>query len=398
MPQQPSPPYVQGATSIPRMLNRWLDINPQNGPLQRTQAFIVLPAFVGVNESWLGSSDIVWSQNFEAPNNFSITNLSGIVQGAPNYTLAISYIKSGVITRYILWHGAGDNLGQVYPLYTNQPILKNFRFEVWSTSQGQARQSSAITFYTTVRGSLDYRYGLDNALVNGDTPCTNFENINTATPLPTDVVYRYDSSLGITLGGGNVTAWRDQVSNIVLTNTGTVLYSFNATVNKNVVTTLAGSIVSGAGAGNNPGTIAIAFMMVDLTTTGTIVDDGGGVKLGYNHATGFFTGFVNATGSKTVQANVWYLAVLHPNNGNVEVYNLITGLLFDNFFGSSSTSPDVTLQIGGTNITVAEALFFNTDIYLDNNYYNTYGYFYSRYTNAFSLPLTFPANSISQSN
>lgn len=71
MPQPSSPPYAAGAITIPRQLNRWLDVNTQNGPLTRARYFIVLPAFT-VTGTWIGVSDIVAAFNFEATNNFSI--------------------------------------------------------------------------------------------------------------------------------------------------------------------------------------------------------------------------------------------------------------------------------------------------------------------------------------
>jgi hypothetical protein len=168
MPDQSHPPYAAGALTIPRTLIRWLDVNPQNGQLRRTQTFITLPSFNQGNSTWNGYSDIVASFNFESPNGFSLTGLSANVPANPNYTLCISYRVGNILTRYILWLAAGSNLNQSIPYYTNQPIKKNFRFEVWNTSQGAASQATSVTMYTTVLGGQDYRYGLDVALVNND--------------------------------------------------------------------------------------------------------------------------------------------------------------------------------------------------------------------------------------
>ena len=69
------PPYVPGSLAQFRTLNRWLDINAQNGPLERTQTYIILPAF-NVNSFWPGFDDLVLAFNFECPNNFSFTKVT----------------------------------------------------------------------------------------------------------------------------------------------------------------------------------------------------------------------------------------------------------------------------------------------------------------------------------
>ena len=163
MPDQSHPPYAAGSKTIPRTLIRWLDINAQNGSLRRCQTFITLPSFVQVTSTWNGYSDIVASFNCEAPNNFSLTGLISEVPASPNYTLCISYRVGGVVTRYILWEATGT-VSVGYPMYNGQPIKKNFRFEVWNTSQGAASQSLAINLYTSVKGGQDYRYSGDVAL------------------------------------------------------------------------------------------------------------------------------------------------------------------------------------------------------------------------------------------
>lgn len=175
MPDSQHPPFVSGATSIPRMLNRWLDKNYQGGPLQRIQTYITLPSF-NVNVTWGGFSDIVAAFNFEAPNNFSLKPFTPLV--GTNYTLCISYHVGTVMHRYILWNGAGAVMPGVIPVYNGQTILKNFRLEVWSTSQGNATQSQSVGFYTSVRGDLDYRYGVDTPLKGNDGLVTQFGATN----------------------------------------------------------------------------------------------------------------------------------------------------------------------------------------------------------------------------
>ena len=174
MPDQSHPPYAAGSKTIPRTLIRWLDVNPQNGSLRRCQTYLTLPAFTQANSTWNGYSDIVASFNCEAPNNFSLTGVLSDIPANPNYTLCISYRVGGTVTRYVLWLATGSNMNQNIPLYNGQPIKKNFRFEVWNTSQGAASQGVAINFYTSVLQGVDYRYGNDNVLKVIDGENDNF--------------------------------------------------------------------------------------------------------------------------------------------------------------------------------------------------------------------------------
>jgi len=167
MPEQTYPPYATGALTVPRQLNRWLDKNPQNGGLQRTQAYITLPSFAQNSSTWNGYSDIVFSFNFTAPNNFSLKQFQKITDG--NYDLCISYRVGSVITRYLLWDSPGSSKNPAVTPYTGQTIKKNFRLEVWNTSQGIASQASSVNLYTSVTGQVDYRWGSDFALSNGTT-------------------------------------------------------------------------------------------------------------------------------------------------------------------------------------------------------------------------------------
>ena len=71
MPQQPSPPYYPAATTIPRTLVRWDDVNAQNGPLGRARLYLTLPTFTKT-PLWVGVPDIEVAYNFEANNNFAL--------------------------------------------------------------------------------------------------------------------------------------------------------------------------------------------------------------------------------------------------------------------------------------------------------------------------------------
>jgi hypothetical protein len=133
-PLVPPPLSDTGAWSIPRTLQRWLDVNPITH-LTRTQGYITLPAF-NVNVNWLGYSDIVAAFNFEGPNNFSLSGFNIEPSPMPNYLLCIMWRDSkGNVKRYKLWSGVGEVLYFPIQAYSGQKIAKNFRFEVWSVSQ-----------------------------------------------------------------------------------------------------------------------------------------------------------------------------------------------------------------------------------------------------------------------
>jgi len=169
----PPPLTDTGAWVSPRQLQRWLDVNRVT-KLDRTSTFITLPAFTQAANTWNGYSDIVMSFNCESPNNFSFSGILSLIPTNPNYVLCVSYRTGTTIVRYMLWDATGSNMNQAIPLYVGQLIKKNFRFEVWNTSQGIASQSTAIQIYTSVLGKQDYRYAVDASLVNTDTPNITF--------------------------------------------------------------------------------------------------------------------------------------------------------------------------------------------------------------------------------
>jgi len=186
MPDYLHPPYAPDVVLEPRLLLRWLDINALNGNLDRAQYFVTLPAFSQA-VTWNGYSDIVCAFDFEGPNNFSFKYITGElnrglttdVPTLPNYLLCVMWIDATTtpytVNRYAIWKGIGEVMYVPYPLYTNQPIGQNFRLEVWSVSgQATVSQSSPINFYTSKLQSIDYRFGLDLALVHSDTIVTSF--------------------------------------------------------------------------------------------------------------------------------------------------------------------------------------------------------------------------------
>lgn len=400
-PLNPPPVTDSGALTYPRTLQRWLDNNPVS-PLTRTGTTITLPVF-NINSVWNGYSDIVGTYNFEAPNNFSIKGGIGII-GNVNYTLCISYILNGQIYRYALWIAYGSNLNQTIPLYDGQMIKKNFRFEIWSTSQGNVSQTTPITFNTSVLGKNDYRWDTDHALAIADTLTTQFSAFTkTITPvLPTgDLVYQFDASKGIQIdvdSGFNLW-WTDQINGVVLGSFGGNVYTqVDEFSGKQAISLSQGVKLTGPGLGLNPGSIAIAFVPAQSNFTSSIVDNGGGIRLGYLYPPGKFTAFDNGVGNQILPFNAPYYALLHPDNGFTEIYNSQSGILYDSFQGSSNTGPDGTISIGGMNMLVLEVLFYQSDLYDNGQYQAIKDYFFLKYGISFGLPLTFPSNATSQPN
>jgi len=74
----------------------------------------------------------------------------------------------------MIWDATGSVMSQTISFYTGQPLKKNFRFEIWNTSQGVASQATAVTIYTSKAGTVDYRWGDDTTLVGNDGQITNF--------------------------------------------------------------------------------------------------------------------------------------------------------------------------------------------------------------------------------
>lgn len=174
MPEQNYPPPSDdaGAFTTPRQLNRWLDKNPQGGKLKRIRKYFSMPTFE-IADRWDGYSDIVTAFNFSAAKNFSL-KLNFAAPESPNYALCISYRIGNVVTRYLVWDAEGSNLNQDLDVYSGQPILKNFRLEVWNTSQGISSSDATIRFDTSILGPYDYMWQQDMVEANNDPQVIDF--------------------------------------------------------------------------------------------------------------------------------------------------------------------------------------------------------------------------------
>lgn len=171
MPDSLHPPFVDGAITVPRQLDRWLDVNPQGGALGRTQTYVVLPVFV-IGVVWLGYSEIVGEYHFSASHNFSLKPF--VAPLLPNYGLYVSYVNDdNTVVRYRLWSGGGEIYYDESQTsnYTGQLIKHNFRLEIWSTNVSDVVNGTNMALYSSVRGTRDYRYGVDSELVFNQGLC-----------------------------------------------------------------------------------------------------------------------------------------------------------------------------------------------------------------------------------
>lgn len=171
MPIPTSPPYAPAATTSPRQLNKWLDVNAQNGPLTRTRTYLIVPAF-SVAANWRGYSSIVGEFTHSAPNNFSLQVNPASYYRYPHYTLCVSYIADGVVYRYRLFTSYDSLFYFDIPQYNGEMIGAEFKFEIWSAATVTITQVNPITIYTSVMNAIDYRYGDDTLLVANNGLCT----------------------------------------------------------------------------------------------------------------------------------------------------------------------------------------------------------------------------------
>jgi hypothetical protein len=409
MPQQPSPPYLPTAIQYPRQINRWLDINAQNGSLRRTQTYITLPAFTE-SANWLGYSDIIAAFNFEGPNNFSLTGISTIPD--PNYLLCIMWIDvNQVVHRYAIWNNVGEVMYIPYALYTGQLIGKNFRLEIWSV-QGQATVSQAtpITFYTSKLGIQDYRYGLDTVLVNPDSIITDFSiSAEGVQSLPTDIglLFQVDPfhNLSFTSQTGIFRSWTSLVDNttelipsgvsivqasglpngcnaLVITNDANYLYTTSAPlwgVQCMIITCKITGAAQSYLFSAYPSGIALFW------NNGTVTSGGG-------------TG-PSVTG---LGLNTWYTFIFYLQGGNatLSVYETGTGALIAT---NTALAPMVAysnvVAMGNANCEIVEAI-LGSNTLSNADVQQIVTYMKQKYfvTNEFALPFVWPAGSTPQNN
>jgi hypothetical protein len=404
MPQPTSPPYQPNAQIIPRQLDQWIDVNNQNGKLVRCSTFITLQPFTA-NQGFSNLSQIVASYNFEAPNNFTLT--SGYrVPINPNYTLCISYRVGLTITRYVLWSVTGFNCGINLPQYTGQIILKNFRFEVWNTTQGVATEVNTYTFYTSKLQPIDYRYGSDTILVNPDSLNTSFIcNTSTAGLSPSAVNqigwFRADTAQTNTWTGFNESYCSNLNPGISFT-----LGVDNTFKNGNYVSTLSpfypNVIHNGVGDPldiwilmkftQNGGLCAVqvsATQCLLSTTAGVIYIDG------------------TSTGITMTVGN-WYIVEwwqIGTTNG-VFVWQMgsvpFNPQTYTTQCTANSRASSTGIYFGDPNVSrtaeIADIILYNQGLINQSTQITNLAYFADRYVTQFALPLVFPLTSVSTTN
>lgn len=395
-PNHPPPSNESGAVVQPRQLNRWLDVNPQGGQLTRTHKYLSISAFT-TTSVFNQYSQIVTSFNVEAPNNFSLKPYT--VPANPNYVLCVSYRIGEVVTRYLLWDATGSNIAFYITPYTGQIILKNFRLEIWDTSQGSASQATELFLYTSVLGDKDYMYADDSILQNNDGQVTNFWNVAQTIPTLSDyglILSRYLSTSGFTAATGwDSTDLVDSLASVTcLSETITARY-------QDFLAILAGA---NALVGTAQGTINYLFVAFQYTAlTGANIeydfitfDNSYQVKFGILAGNNYVTvnGVTLNNSNSLVNGDIYLLICV----AGVQAFlmNVHTGAFTNATTIAVSIGISTALGVGGSAIQypILDILpMFNV-----TNFQAVYNYYKYTYNGPFLLPLTMPANSISVTN
>lgn len=210
MPESNHPPY--GISTIqPRTLNRWLDVNSQNGPLKRCRGFIRFSnsAYPAYHINWNGNNSIKYAQfNFQATRNFSIIiddYFRAFVASFSQHKASAFLVNViddpssdiNFVVRYRLTDEGYDTVGAIP--YVGQPILgKYFQIEYWSAGvigiDGTVDYDLSVvyTLNTSILGTLDYRFSDDfrihsaepELILYGDYSAQNPDIPNAAYGLP----------------------------------------------------------------------------------------------------------------------------------------------------------------------------------------------------------------------
>lgn len=400
----PPPSNDIGAITWPRQLQRWLDVN-RITKLDRVGMYITLPAFTQSSNTWNGYSDIVESFNYEGPNACSLLGVTSSVPTNPNFVLTVSYRIGTLIIRYLIWDATGSVLNQDIPVYQGQPLKKNWRFEIWNTSQGVASLSAPIQFTTSVLGKIDYRWGTDSTLVNADVPCTNFADGLISAPAVSDQWTMSGQVFTTTDGVTTLTGWTPFIgSGSWLLNGG----------NNPVPSTIPGSGV-GNGNGTNPvgDNPSVTFNLGSSTTplqSIYIVFNGNGSN--QNKDAGLF--IISGTHPMFLGIRIgWYAGYAEaPQYG-------IFSIALTNFIPLDPTKLNMVLitftntsyTVYGYNGDVLSPINFTTN-YINSQtnaagviefnpiptFMSELGVISTNTGNVYSLPITFPSNAVSTIN
>lgn len=368
MPEQTHPPYVSGALTTPRFLCRWLDINPQNGRLTRTQKYIQVLPF-NINHVWNGYSEIVGEYHFTAPNNFSFkpSNLANLIPSGTNYTLCVSYVVAqGVVARYSLIRGEGDFFYFILPEYNGQFISKDFAIEIWNTSGVTCSETGSPLIYTSVVGDEDYRYGVDSSLASTLQLCSSQQ--------PPGSVQLISQTINLQAWlDGNVTwtqhVWSDRISNIAFTSDS----DFQSITPPNLVlmvqSTYTGTVIDPVSfwmfvqVGNG-----VAYPFIGLNNGAHLIEVGIDIN---SHPYVAVDGVTLSTGTSILVAGQAYVIALDSVLQMCNIYSVGSFLLIESInapVGNLQVSCVVTLGKDGFDPSFRGLLFYN-DRTLDDQFY-----------------------------
>lgn len=392
MPFPPNPPPVDEAGAIiqPRQLNRWLDVNQVN-KLTRTETYITIPAF-SIDCDWKGYSELIATWNFEADHNFTLKQAQNVLPSSPNYVLCVMWEdQDRNVYRYALWQNVGEVFYFNVPLYTGQQIKANFRFEVWNVEDvTTAEQTTDVTLYTSVRGNYDYIWETDSALVISDGLVTNFAQTLTIPDPPSGTLTSIIQSRFRATDNFAAGTWTAMNGDWVISSADAV-----ATLVQDGPVAVTCVKTTGAALTYVSGTALTAR----YTFVVAYCDGSSGTLINYN----------NKPKINVTSANALFNSLdIVPLNGTPKLYlfTIIDGYavyVSDISERTTDSTPYTAAGVGvsttlsvlsaGCTCGIAEILVY--DVLSD--FAGVYAYIYAKY-GGFTLPLTFPADSVPQLN
>lgn len=323
-----------------------------------------------ISHVWNGYSEIVGEYHFTAPNNFSLkqSNLANLIPSGTNYTLCVSYVVSeGVVARYSLVRGEGDFFYFTLPEYNGQFVSKNFAIEIWNTNQVTCSESESPLIYTSVKGDLDYRYGVDSALATTVQLCSSQQPPGSTQLFPIGI------NLSAWLDGGTTWTqhlWSDRTALIVFTSDS----DLQSITPPNLVL-MSGSTYSGTV--DNPVSLwifvqlgfSVAYPFITVNTGTHLVEVGIDMN-SYLYCA--VDGVTISTGTVPLIEQNSYIVVLDSVVAECNIYSVGSFLLVD-----SVPAGVGSLQVPGCTVTLGKdgfdpqfrGLLFYNDRTIDDNFY-----------------------------
>lgn len=348
------------------------------------------------------------------------TNIIGLpftVKSPPTFLMCVMWVDGvgvdAIVTRYKLWQGIGENVFGQAPLYSGQPIPKNFRLEIWSIGAGIINQQQAIQLWTSVLQTVDYRFGTDGALCFDGGLVTQFScSANQNPPAFTS----YNSLQARWLASQNVVANQWVAVNnsfFVLTTIGS---PSDITVNNNSGIFIEQSVVNTGQdlqttRPNLPVQPNHQFYLCKIPAgiTDILYQIQAGPTIMYCIITPNTDSTVTLTledgNTITAPANTWIVVEVAYNSGQsgINAYSLYgESAAVVPAFAPSATDTSGTHwfflgQGTASGVEYAEVLLYS--VYIgQGNVQTLLDYLYGNYNFTFNLPLQFPANSAPQPN